>query len=126
VGACLQLRYLTTDFLYLRAFARRGPHRKHSFPSIVDSIHVYIALAWQLVDQISYNIYVYVNNSDKIKLNIHLNCNWYNRQILFMNLAKILHTYAESRSCATDLSYHLMYFSQSLITAMTERERELK
>jgi hypothetical protein len=26
---------LTTDFLYLRAFARHGPHRKHSFHSTV-------------------------------------------------------------------------------------------
>jgi hypothetical protein len=41
VGACLPLRCLATDFLYLRTFARRGPQRKHSFPSIVACIRVY-------------------------------------------------------------------------------------
>jgi hypothetical protein len=45
-----------TQVLYLRAFARSGPHRKHSFPSIVVSIRVYKAVAWQRVDQICYII----------------------------------------------------------------------
>jgi hypothetical protein len=40
----------------IRDFSRRGPHRKHSFPSIVASIRVYEAVAWQRVDQIRYNI----------------------------------------------------------------------
>jgi hypothetical protein len=44
VDACLPLSCLATDFLYLRAFARRGPHRKHSFPSVVASIRVYRAV----------------------------------------------------------------------------------
>jgi hypothetical protein len=35
MDACLPLRCLTTDFLYLRVFSRRRPHRKHSSPSIV-------------------------------------------------------------------------------------------
>jgi hypothetical protein len=42
---------------YLRAFTRSGPHRKHSFPSIVASIRVYRAVAWQRIDQIRYNIF---------------------------------------------------------------------
>jgi hypothetical protein len=33
--ACLQLRCLAIDVLLFRAFAWRGPHRKHSFPYIV-------------------------------------------------------------------------------------------
>jgi hypothetical protein len=62
VDACLYLHCLVTDFLYLCAFARRGPHRKQSFASIVASIRVYSAVAWQRVDQIRYNInirYIY-------------------------------------------------------------------
>jgi hypothetical protein len=42
--------------IYNRAFARRGPHRKHIFPSIIASIRVYEAVAWQRVDQIRHNI----------------------------------------------------------------------
>jgi accessory gene regulator protein AgrB len=51
----LQLHCLATDFLYLRAFARHGPHRKHSFPSIVASLGFYRAVAWQDVEKIRYN-----------------------------------------------------------------------
>jgi accessory gene regulator protein AgrB len=57
MDACLQLRCLATDFLYLRAFVRSGPHRNHSFPCIVASIRVYRAVAWHRIDQIRYNIF---------------------------------------------------------------------
>jgi hypothetical protein len=33
--ACLELRCLAIDVLLFRAFAWRGPHRKHSFPYVV-------------------------------------------------------------------------------------------
>jgi hypothetical protein len=58
VDACLQLRCLATHFLYLRAFARRESHRKHSFPSIVAFIRVYKAVAWQRIDQIRYKMII--------------------------------------------------------------------
>jgi hypothetical protein len=45
---------LAAEFLELCVFARRGPHRKYSFPCIVASIRV--AVAWQRVDQIRYSI----------------------------------------------------------------------
>jgi hypothetical protein len=56
VDACLQLRCLATDFLYLRAFAWSGPHRKQ-FPFYCCLIRVYRAVAWQRVDQIRYNTF---------------------------------------------------------------------
>jgi hypothetical protein len=56
LDACLRLRCLAIDFLQLRGLARRTPHRKYSFPSIVACIRVYKAVAWQRVDQIRYNI----------------------------------------------------------------------
>jgi hypothetical protein len=59
VDACLPLRCLATDFLQLRTPARRGPHRKHCFPSIVACIRVYKAAAWQRIDQILHNINLY-------------------------------------------------------------------
>jgi hypothetical protein len=55
VDICLQLRCLATDFLYHGAFYQRGSHRKHSFLSLVASIRVYRAVAWQRVDRIRYN-----------------------------------------------------------------------
>jgi hypothetical protein len=45
VDACLHMRCLATDSLYLHAFARCGLHRKNSFPSIIVSIWVYRAIA---------------------------------------------------------------------------------
>jgi hypothetical protein len=35
MNACLQLRCLAIDVLSFRAFVRRRPHRKHSFPYII-------------------------------------------------------------------------------------------
>jgi hypothetical protein len=52
------LRCLTTDFLYLRDFSRRRPHRKQRFPSIVACIRGYKAVAWQHVYQIRYSILI--------------------------------------------------------------------
>jgi hypothetical protein len=52
VDAGLKLRCLATYVLELRAFARLGPYRKHSFPFIVACIRVYKTVAWQRVDQI--------------------------------------------------------------------------
>jgi hypothetical protein len=77
VDACLKLRCLATDFLYLRAFARRGKHRKHSFPSTVASIRVYKAVAWQRVDQIRYNVVrkFYVLNSSESLAFLTRECN---------------------------------------------------
>ena len=43
MDACLQLRCLASHILELRAFARRGPHRKYSFSSFVASIRVAVA-----------------------------------------------------------------------------------
>jgi hypothetical protein len=51
------LRCLATDFLERRAFAWRGPQRKHSFFSVVACIRVYKAVAWQRVDRIRYSMY---------------------------------------------------------------------
>jgi hypothetical protein len=59
--------FLAANFLYLRAFARRGSHRKQSYPSIVASIRVYRAVAWQRVDQI--HVW-YVTSFKGIKFNL--------------------------------------------------------
>jgi hypothetical protein len=58
VDACLQLRYLATDFLQLSAPAQRGPHRTRSFPFIVACIRVYKTVAWKRVDKIRYSIFM--------------------------------------------------------------------
>jgi hypothetical protein len=55
VDACLQLRCLATDF-YSSLLFLGTDHIEISFPSIVASIRVYRAIAWQRVDQIHYNV----------------------------------------------------------------------
>jgi hypothetical protein len=57
VDACLQLRCLAIYFLQFRAPAWRKPNRKHNFPSVVASIRVYRAVAWQRVYQNHYSIF---------------------------------------------------------------------
>jgi hypothetical protein len=41
-------------------FAWRETHRKHNFPSIVTSIRVYRAVAWQRADQVRYYTLLYI------------------------------------------------------------------
>jgi hypothetical protein len=55
-------------FRGVRSFARRGPNRKHSFPSSVACIRVYRAVAWERVNHIRCNIYVYIPHVCHIKI----------------------------------------------------------
>jgi hypothetical protein len=55
MDACLPLRFLTTDF-YISMLLLCADRIENSFPSIVACIRVYRTVAWQLVDQMRYNI----------------------------------------------------------------------
>jgi hypothetical protein len=60
VDPCLPLRCLATDFLYLCPVARRGPHREHSFPSIVEAcpfLHsCFLAASYNIRPIVAYSV----------------------------------------------------------------------
>jgi hypothetical protein len=70
--------------IHVRAFARRGSHRKHGFPSIVASIRVYAAVAWQRVDQIPYIVLGFIDISGSFVMQLIKLC----RAMLYVNPAK--------------------------------------